>query len=65
MLKQKYSITQQSELIERDRKMEALLYSLAQSLTDAGHQWSNEQRRAFDWALAEIESDQRVMAQAA
>lgn len=44
-------------LFDRFRKYEALISKLGVSLAQEDHQWSDDERKAYDWAARTLEQD--------
>lgn len=55
------SLEQKRDLYERDQRIEAVLFKLATALADAGHVWTDEERRGFDWAARTLKKDQEAL----
>lgn len=57
-------LSQQSrlDLFDRFRRYEALISKLGVSLAQEEHKWSDEERKAYDWAARTLERDIQELA---
>lgn len=51
-----------SQLFDRFRRYEALINKMGVSLAQEEHTWSDDERKAFDWAARTLEQDIKSLA---